>query len=111
MGFVQVCISSAVGDYIVEVRTHNYSNPDSLLFDETCCDLCGTWYSGCDNVFYYCLRNLSTSRANKECAGGNRSLVNSNDAPLNFSKPTVLGLPNPLPLQGLTREWNVSYIT
>ena len=104
-----MCTSNVVGDYILEVRTHNYSNPNSLLATASvvCCDeSCGM--PSCDNIFYYCLRSLGTSNKDGECSGGNRSHVNYDDAPLNFSQSTVLGLPNPLPLRGLTRNWTVS---
>ena len=89
-----------VGDYIVEVQIHNFSNPNSLLADGSRCDM------HCDNVFHYCLRSINTS--SNECSGGNRSDVNYNDAPLNFSLSMVLGLPNPLPLRGLATQWTVS---
>lgn len=97
-----------VGDYVVRVRTHNYSNPDSLLVDgSTCCDLpCGE--PSCDSIFYYCLRSLGTSDGDCECSA-EISKVNYDDAPLNFSQPTVLELPNPLPLQEPKKEWTVSY--
>ena len=36
------------------------------------------------------------------------SQTNWNDAPLNFLAQMLLGFPNPLPLQGLTREWNAT---
>ena len=92
----------------MEVRIHNYSNPNSLLFNHSCCDMpCHTQNARCDNVFHYCLRSINTPELNKECSGGNRSDVNDDDAPLNFSQSMVLGLPNPLPLQGLTTEWRV----
>ena len=101
------------GDYTVEIRLSNFSNPSDLLANGECCDLNITLgdgscaLSGCDSYFHHCLRPLgSTVRG---CpAGGHSSAVNYNNAPLNFSKPIVLGLPNPLPLSGLTRQWNVS---
>ena len=104
----QMCMAMATGDYIVEVRTHNYSNPGSLLANGRCCDspLTPCTFHGCDNHFYYCLRSLGSTGAG--CSGGKSSNININDAPLNFSQDRVLGLPNPLPLPGLTREWHVS---
>ena len=115
---MQMCILSVVtGEYVVEVRTHGYNNPRSLLADGSCCDNINssTWLwptctvPGCDNVFYYCLRRLGSSGG---CDGARMvSEINHNDTPLNFSNDTVLGLPNPLPLSGLTREWSVSYST
>ena len=105
---VGIKFTSVVGDYVVRVRTHNYSNPGGLLVDSTCCDLsCGV--PSCDNVFYYCLRTLDTSDGDRECRDEKRNLVNYNDEPLDFSQPNVLGLFNPLPLQGLKKEWAVSY--
>ena len=101
------------GEYILEVRTHSFSNPDSLLADGSCCDLAGDGLcavSGCDNYFYYCLRSLG-SGTGPGCRGGRTSMVGYNDRPLNFSQPIVLGLFNPLPLPGLTTEWNVSHLS
>ena len=52
----------------------------------------------------YCLRrNTNSNNENYEV-----SQTNWNDAPLNFLAQTLLGLPNPLPLWGLTREWNAT---
>ena len=104
----------ANGDYIVEVRTHSYNNPRSLLADGNCCDYSNLQCAvpGCDNVFYYCLRTIGSYSSRERCNGGMMSpYINNNDSPLNFSQPIVLGLPNPLPLRGLTREWTVSIIT
>ena len=106
----QVCMATVIGDYTVEVRTHNYSNPGSLLArNGACCDplhMSCLNFTGCDNYFYYCLRSLGSNGT--DCTGGRTSLINYDDAPLNFSQDTVLGLPNPLPLPGLTKEWHVS---
>ena len=33
----QMCMAMVTGDYIVEVRTHKYSNPGSLLTNGRCC--------------------------------------------------------------------------
>jgi hypothetical protein len=99
--------TNVVGDYVVRVRTHNYSNPSSLLANSSCCDQpCGE--PSCDNIFFhYCLKNLGTSYGDgQSCSDG--SLINYDDASLNFSQPIVFGLPNPLPLQGPQREWTVS---
>ena len=102
------------GEYIVEVRTHNFSNPGSLLADGSCCDsnmITGSCVvPGCDNYFYYCLRALGSVTIPLGCRGGRTSMVGYNDRPLNFSQPVVLGLPNPLPLPGLTTEWSVSHL-
>lgn len=108
---IQICTVS--GDYTVEVRLHNFSNPSDLLDNGECCDYNLTLgdgscaLSGCDSYFHHCLRALGSSGS--ACpVGGKTSMVNYNAAPLNFSEPRVLGLPNPLPLSGLTKEWNVS---
>lgn len=36
---------------------------------------------------------------------------NTDDAPIDFSQSSVLGLDNPLTLEGLTDTWNVSKST
>lgn len=95
----------------MEVKTHSFSNPGSLLANGECCDYnitagdesCAV--PGCDNYFYYCLRSIDSTKGG--CSGGRVSMVHYNDYPMDFSQPTVFGLPNPLPLPGLTREWNV----
>ena len=113
MILIQTESTNVVGDYIVRVRMHNYSNPHSLLIDSTqCCDQpCGE--PSCDTVFHYCLRILGTpSDEDGECTNSavyKRSLVNCDDAPLNFSQPIVLGLQNPLSLADkVKKEWKVS---
>lgn len=101
------------GEYAVEVRLHNFSNPSNLLANGECCDYNITLgdgscaVSGCDSYFHHCLRVLGSTGS--ACpAGGQTSRVNYNNASLNFSEPRILGLSNPLPLPGLTKEWNVS---
>lgn len=89
-------------EYVVMVKTHYFSNPQSLLADGTCCDFrmdgsCAV--PGCDNYFEYCLRR---NGRDENCR---ISRTNFNDQPINFSEPIILGLPNPLPLQGLTQAW------
>ena len=91
---MQVCLVE--GEYIVEIRTHNFSNPGSLLADGSCCDsntITESCVSGCDNYFYYCLKTLGNTRPG--CSGGRTSMVGYDDRPLNFSQPIVLGLPTP----------------
>ena len=39
-----------------------------------------------------------------------QSDVNVNDADIDFSQSTVLGLNNPLNLPGLTNDWNMSVL-
>ena len=100
------------GDYSIEIRIHNFSNPTSLLANGECCDHDMTTgdggscaINGCDSYFHFCLRELGSVGGG--CSGGRVSLVNYNAQPINFSLPNFLGLPNPLPLPGLTPEWNV----
>ena len=109
---IQVCfVAPTLGEYTVEVRTHSFSNPGSLLANGECCDYnitagdgsCAV--PGCDFYFYYCLRSIDSTEGG--CSGGRVSMVQYNDHPIDLSLPMVLGLPNPLPLPGRTREWNV----
>ena len=93
---MQICVVK--GDYVVMVRTHSFSNPGSLLANEDCCDQCQS-PDRCDSCFVNCLRR----NANDSDESCRISQTNWNDGPLIF-----LGLPNPLPLQGLTREWNAT---
>ena len=101
------------GEYTVEIRLRNFTNPSDLLANGECCDLNITLgdgscaLSGCDSYFYHCLRALGSTGGSCS-AGGQTSAVNYNNAPLNFSERRVLGLPNPLLLPGLTKQWNVS---
>ena len=39
-----------------------------------------------------------------------QSEVNQNDAAIDFSQSTILGLSNPVVIPGLTNDWNVSYL-
>ena len=39
-----------------------------------------------------------------------QSDVNENDAVVNFSRSTFLGLSNPINVSGLTNDWNVSVL-
>ena len=65
----------------------------------------------CDSFFTYCLRNVDTLTAGcPEDVNIMRSGVNPDDAPIDFSQNTVLGLDNPLVFQGLSDNWNVSII-
>ena len=98
------------GDYIVFIQTHSYINPGSLLANGGCCDLNVTKgdgscaIPGCDVYFYFCIRNgsLGLSRCRT-------SRILYNTERLIFPEPVAFaGLPNPLPLSGLTKEWNVS---
>ena len=113
--------------YVLEIRVNGYSNPnqfrpfcttDTCFFGAPqCCDqpdpvqqAC-TVGGRCDSVFFYCLRTIGTSRTLLGCSysGSRSSDVNTDDASLDFSNATVLGLDNPLVLPGLTTTWNVSW--
>ena len=96
------------GDYIVEVRTINFSNPQNRVHRGQCCDplptnssICGE----CDISFFYCLRPLGGS---SDCNGGLASNFPAMDGEIDFSSDVILGLQNPLPLTGLTTEWKVN---
>ena len=103
------------GDYIVLIRTERYRNHDGMLVNGSCCkplpqgtgNTPSCMKNGCNSYFYYCLRSLGATGPG--CSGGRTSQVSMNDAALRFDQTMVLGLPNPLPLPGLTREWNVSF--
>ena len=94
------------GDYLFVVTTHGFNNSGSLLSNGACCDhdeggSCAV--PGCDSFFRYCLRR-SRNGLDEHCR---TSQTNFDDGHLDFSESTFLSLPNPLPLQGLTRNWNV----
>ena len=115
------------GRYIIQVQLNDYNNPDQRLATScnppggfecvfgVCCDGgLGARISGdrrCDTFFVYCLRPLSTG-SQLGCGSGSgrviRSDVNENDATLDSSQSTVLGLSNPFTLPGLTNNWNMS---
>lgn len=112
-------VSYVNADYIVQVRTHSYSNPTNWCYacridDEDdeygCCDTFSqTQCSGdqlCENQFYYCLRPFGS--VGDECTGGRMSTFNNNDEDIDFTQSVVLGLPNPLPLASTSLRWNVS---
>ena len=103
------------GDFILEVNIYNYYNPsnrcsicrfNNTFTTEECCDFdmtCGA----CDSYFEYC---LPLSYKGNTCGTKTKkSMVLNNDQPINFTGSQVLGLPNPLPLHGPTRAWNVSW--
>ena len=104
----------AEGRYELQVMLRGYDNPDQKCeFCHTrCCDIkqsvpC-TNNSRCDTTFFYCLRTYEARGRNCSYSGSVESLRNRNDASLDFSLPRVLGLDNPLSLEGLTDTWNVS---
>lgn len=105
------------GRYFLEVSVHGYSNPTGRcrgcrvrgVIERGCCDnFLTTVCSGslsCDSFFTYCIGN-----GDRGCADPlqqRTSTVNENDGPVNFSQSTVLGLENPLILQGVTHAYHV----
>ena len=108
----------------MDVRLFGYNNPTGrcqacAINDDglhRCCDSQSTFSicNGnrlCDSFFIYCLRPLNTSSIAEEGCSGFESMtsnVNRNDGPVDFENPTVLGLPNPLLLPGLTEIYMVS---
>ena len=121
--FIQIT-STRLPQYKISVMIGNYTNPmqsrilcvDAMQcinnWSPQCCDGHdgdGNCHHGCDSFFTYCLRNVDSLTAG--CPeGGNimRSAINLNDASIDFSQNTVLGLHNPLVFQGLNGAWNVS---
>lgn len=113
--FAQVYVN---GDYVLQVRTHSYSNPNNrcaFCGTSLCCDFNfdndrGATCSGsenCDNFFYYCLRAFQST--GERCAGGQFTPSFIRDGgPIDFNQDKVLGLANPLPLIGLSTAWSVS---
>ena len=117
---IQVCMVD--GLYVLQVRMISYSNPTGGCHEcsdnHGCCDglnsTTDSVCSGeqrCDSYFVYCLRVRYSSGSG--CGSYNatrRSLTNLNDAAVDFSQSTVLGLENPLTLPGLTNAWDVSVL-
>ena len=108
------------GWYVVEVRLFGYNNPtqtcQDCLFgqfaDHGCCDnfdrtIC-MGGDRCDSNFIYCLRTIGSTGRNCSYFGTKLSSVNTNDGLINFNQNSVLGLDNPLRLQGLTDAYIVS---
>ena len=110
-------VTSVSGNYVIKVNVQSYNNPtnrcESCLGG--CCDrFFETTCNGplrCDNQFTYCLRSHNTPATTGCCQGYTstlRSAVNTDGGQIDYSQPTVLGLPNPLRLTGLTNSWQVS---
>ena len=105
------------GRYFLEVSVHGYSNPTGRCrgcslngeSERGCCDrFLTTVCRGdllCDSFFTYCIGN--GDRGCLDPLQQRMSAVNVNDGPVNFSQSTVLGLENPLILQGLTYAYHV----
>ena len=103
------------GLYILQVQLLDYNNPTQQAVVSgqfACCDGCiGTFRRRCDTFFIFCLRPLDTTGLGCGSSSGSeiQSGVNVNDADIDYSGSTVLGLNNPLNLPGLTNDWNVGY--
>ena len=111
---------SRLPQYKIEVMIDSYTNPydrlpncDGLRCFRVCCD--GHDGSGgcrrCDSFFTYCLKDIDT--LTPSCPENGTIMMsdaNPDDAYIDFSQNTVLGLNNPLVFQGLTDTWNVSII-
>ena len=105
------------GLYQLEVTVFGYNNPTGRCQDcleegiRGCCDnFESTSCSGsslCDSFFIYCLRTIGSTGRGCSYFGNQISDSNMEDAPLNFSQSTVLGLENPIVLQGLTSAYTV----
>ena len=106
--------------YEIVVMIGGYTNPyhgRQSCSNSACLRVCCDGHDGsgnchrCDSFFIYCLRNFDTLTA--DCPEGGtvmRSNVNPDDASIDFSQNTVLGLDNPLVFQGINHTWNVSII-
>ena len=110
-------VASVSGDYLVEVRVQSYNNPTNGCedFNGGCCDSSDAATCDgqlrCDNQFFYCLRFLNTQATSRGCQRYNtplRSNINIDGRRIDFTQPTVLGLPNPIRLPGRTNSWQVS---
>ena len=108
------------GTYQLEVTIFGYNNPTGRCQGcprrsgtRACCDdFDSTSCSGsdlCDSMFTYCLRTIGSSGSDCSYFGTQTSNINVADGPLNFSQYRVLGLENPLILQGLTNIYMVRY--
>ena len=108
---------------MVEVKVQSYNNPTNgcatcgiIIVIGGCCDgftlTSCTGQLRCDNQFNYCLRSHNTPATTRGCQGYTSKIseVNTDGGCIDFLQPTVLGLPNPLTLTGLTNSWQVSIL-
>lgn len=117
------------GLYQLEVTVFGYNNPTGRCQDcrggdddddddngnfRGCCDnFESSSCSGsslCDSYFVYCLRTMGSTGRGCSYFGNRISNVNGDDSPLNFSQSMVLGLENPIVLQGLTSTYTVMHL-
>ena len=102
-------------DYVVQVEMVSYSNPSNTLLDGQCCDPGnGGECKGkerCDTYFIYCLVPHSSTTVGCLNTYTGSTAVSSyieDGETIDFSQPTVLGLPNPFNLTGITTTWEVN---
>ncbi len=109
------------GDYVIIVRIHDYSNPRNTGVYrglDNCCDdtrpsggVCNTTIGRCDNRFTFCMKTLGDSADGTTSCMSEvlmTSVTNFNDAPIDFTWSTWLGLDNPLRLNGISTAWQVT---
>ena len=110
---MQVCVL-VEGLYQLEVTVFGYNNPTGRCQGcgsaRGCCDdfeakNCSKFL--CDSFFIYCLRTIGSSESGCFSFGNRISYINTDDGLLNFSRSRVLGLENPVILQGLTNAYTV----
>ena len=106
MAIAQVQLASVLvrADYVVEVHVQSYSNPTNRAVGQggDCCDpqpstdsTCSK-LERCDNYFIFCLRPLNTPRTQRGCDAPNiTSGVADNNASIDFTNSTFLGITNP----------------
>ena len=117
---IQTC-ALVEGLYQLEVTVFGYNNPTGRCrecLDENteirgCCDRfeitdCEGFL--CDSFFIYCLRTMGKTGRNCSYFGDRISDFNTDDGPLNFSQSPILGLENPIILQGLTDTYTVTLL-
>ena len=102
-------------DYVVQVKMLSYSNPFNRRSDVQCCDPANngggcTEGERCDTFFIYCLMpRFSTAVRCPRNEPGFTAISTSivDGADIDFSQPTILGLPNPFNLTGISTAWEV----
>ena len=114
------------GRYVMEVDLFGYNNPTQTcqdcrsggeFADPGCCDrhdrvICTAGGDRCDSYFYYCLRTIDSGGRDCSYFGNRVSAANTNDEAIDFiNQSFVLGLENPLQLQGLTDAYDASAVS
>ena len=110
---------------MVELTLFGYNNPTGTCYDpgecvrndgqHRCCDenrVSGcTGGRRCDSYFIYCLRPLGSE--GEGCSDYEPRMSTHNqddDDPIDVTQSMVLGLENPLILQGITESYDVRYL-